>query len=147
MPRIKTPRKLSGLPAIKGFRPYGPDINKQAVAIILHFEEYEAVKLCDYEGLNHNMAARLMQVSRPTFTRIYASARNKIAQAFVEGRPIEVEGGSAYFDSNWFKCTICGCFFNQVDPSQQLEACPLCGKKHFQQMETQEFTNLQAQKS
>jgi len=144
MPRIKTPRKLSGLPTIKGFRPYGPDINKRATAIILHFEEYEAFKLCDYEGLNHSLAAKLMQVSRPTFTRIYASARTKLAQAFVEGLSIEVEGGSAYFDSNWYQCNFCGCFFNQLNPAQQVVACPLCGKKHFQQMEEAEFTNLQS---
>ncbi len=143
MPRIKTPRKLSGLPAIKGFRPYGPDIDKQATAIVLHFEEYEAFKLCDYEGLNHSAAARLMQVSRPTFTRIYASARNKIAQAFAQGLAIEVEGGTVYFDSNWFQCNFCGCYFNQLDPAQPVEACPLCGKKHFQQMEEAELTNLQ----
>ena len=142
MARIKTPRKLTSLPAIKGFRPYGPDINKQAATIILYFEEYEAFKLCDYEGLNHNIAARLMQVSRPTFTRIYASARNKIAQAFAEGLPIGIEGGTVYFDSNWYQCNFCGCYFNQIDPAQTVEVCPLCGKKHFQQMEEAEFSNL-----
>jgi len=145
MARIKTPRKLSGLPAVKGFRPYGPDINKQATAVVLHFEEYEAFKLCDYDGHNHSAAARLMLVSRPTFTRIYASARNKVAQAFAEGLSIEVEGGTVYFDSNWYQCSFCGCFFNHINPEQEVEHCPLCSKKHTQQLEAIDLVSLQNQ--
>ena len=39
--------------------------------------------------MHHTEAARLMGISRPTFARIYESARRKIAQALVETREIK----------------------------------------------------------
>ena len=72
--------------------------------INLLYEEYEALRLCDYSMENHNRASEIMEVSRPTFTRIYASARQKLASAFVEGRQIVIEGGKVYFDSDWHIC-------------------------------------------
>ncbi|MDD3638434.1 MAG: DUF134 domain-containing protein [Bacteroidales bacterium] len=143
MPRFKTPRKLTAMPAVKGFRPYGPELDKNAEAVVLHFEEYEAFKMCDYDNLNHLAAAKLMQVSRPTFTRIYASARNKIARSLAEGRPLEIEGGEVYFESNWLQCLLCGSYFNQPHPEQVAEDCPLCGHHQIQQIEQLDFTNLQ----
>ncbi|MBU1368716.1 MAG: DUF134 domain-containing protein, partial [Bacteroidetes bacterium] len=98
--------------------------------------------LCDYEGHNHHDAAKLMQVSRPTFTRIYAAARNKIATAFAEGRSIEIEGGSVYFDSNWFQCIFCGSYFNQPDPELPMTHCPLCGSQEVQSIEAEELNTL-----
>lgn len=67
------------------------------VGINVLFEEYEALRLADYVGLKHDEAAEKMNVSRPTFARIYESVRRKIAMAFVESRPIHFEVGSAFF--------------------------------------------------
>jgi hypothetical protein len=72
-----------------------------------------------------------MGVSRPTFTRIYASARQKIANAFVEGKQISIEGGKVYFDSDWYQCQSCGCYFNNPEKDIKVEACPLCGAATF----------------
>ena len=47
-----------------------------------------------------------MGVSRPTLSRIYTSARQKIAQALVRGVAIMIEGGVAYTDSEWFHCGL-----------------------------------------
>ena len=54
--------------------------------VSIDFEEYEALNLCDYELLNQAEAARLMKISRPTFTRIYESVRRKIARTIPGGR-------------------------------------------------------------
>ncbi|NSW44373.1 MAG: DUF134 domain-containing protein [Bacteroidales bacterium] len=127
-PRIKTLRKVSNPPIVKGFKPYGISSDKSHYEDVkLLYEEYEAIRLCDYDMLNHYQASVLMGVSRPTFTRIYASALKKIAKAMVEGRPISFEGGKIYFDSNWYQCYNCGCYFNNPEKEKTIEHCPLCG--------------------
>ncbi len=126
-PRIKILRKVLSPPAIKGFKPYGEDVKKNKYKVInLHFEEYEALRLCDYDMYNHHQAAQIMEVSRPTFTRIYASVRKKIAKAFVEGLQISIEGGKVYFDSNWYHCNNCNCNFNNPEKNKKISSCPLC---------------------
>ncbi len=130
-PRIKVLRKVLNPPIIKGFKPYGPDSGKQNLDIVnLLYEEYEAIRLSDYDKLNHHQASLMMGVSRPTFTRIYASALQKIARAFVEGRQISIEGGKVYFDSDWYHCKKCRCYFNNPEKEKPVENCPLCGSKH-----------------
>ncbi|MFN8257046.1 MAG: DUF134 domain-containing protein [Bacteroidales bacterium] len=127
-PRIKTIRKVLNPPIIKGFKPYGPERNSENTdPVILLFEEYEAIRLCDYDKCNHQEASVLMCVSRPTFTRIYASALQKIAIAFVEGRQIAIEGGKVYFDSDWYQCKKCNCYFNNPEKEIEIVNCPLCG--------------------
>lgn len=129
-PRTKRLRKVINPPLVKGFKPYGPDAGKvKAEPVMLHLEEYEALRLCDYDLYNHHEASVIMGVSRPTFTRVYSSARQKIATAFVEGRQIAIEGGKVYFDSDWFHCGHCKCFFNNPEKDQKVEACPLCGDR------------------
>jgi len=130
-PRIKVLRKVLNVPVVKGFKPYGPELNKQnSEPVYLLYEEYEALRLCDYDMLNHQQASIMMGVSRPTFTRIYASALQKIAKAFVEGRQISIEGGKVYFDSDWYTCKKCKCYFNNPEKEKSIEKCPLCGSKH-----------------
>ncbi len=115
---------------MKGFKPYGPEIGKQnQEKITLLFEEYEALRLCDYDAFTHHKASEAMGVSRPTFTRIYASARQKIAKAFAEGSQISIEGGKVYFDSDWYQCHQCHCNFNNPEKEKKILSCPLCGSK------------------
>ena len=57
-------------------------------------EEYEALRLMDYLGLNQEEAAAQMGVARTTVQRIYAQARQKLAVFLVEGRPLQIGGGS-----------------------------------------------------
>jgi predicted DNA-binding protein (UPF0251 family) len=137
-PRSKRLRKVINPPPIKGYKPYGPETNKKEKGIVtLHFEEYEALRLCDYDNHNHSEASKFMGVSRPTFTRIYASARQKIALAFVEGLQISIEGGKVYFDSDWFHCKSCKCYFNNPEKDQKTENCPLCGSTNVIEAESE----------
>lgn len=132
-PRIKRNRKVLDIPIIKGFRPYGPNLgNDKKEPVILLFEEYEALRLCDYDMITHLEASVIMNISRPTYTRIYAAARQKIAKAFVEGRQIRIEGGKVYFDSEWYDCEDCGCYANNPDKAMSLDECPLCGSSKIQ---------------
>jgi uncharacterized protein len=124
-PRPIRLRKISNPPVISGFKPYGGQPGTGEV--FLQIEEYEAIRLCDFEMLNHHQASSAMNVSRPTLTRIYSRARQKIASALVEGKQLIIEGGKIYFDSEWFTCDSCNCFFNQPEKDKKVEACPLCG--------------------
>lgn len=127
-PRSRTPRKVATPPIIKGFKPYGGGLKDKSLdAVHLLMEEYEAVRLCDYDHFNHQKAAALMGVSRPTFTRIYASALEKIATSFVQGRGMIIEGGHVYFDSEWCTCMVCECKFSNPDNKEAHIRCPLCG--------------------
>lgn len=127
MPRHKNLCKLAQVPVIKGLRAYGLKTPSQKPAVFLHLEEYEAIKLCDYDQKNHAEACALMLVSRPTFTRIYAAARKKIAIALAEGRDIVIEGGKVFMDSNWFVCQSCKSTFNNPLLLETPADCPLCG--------------------
>ncbi len=131
-PRNKVLRKVARPPVIKGFLPFGgPDDAPELPFVSLFFEEYEALRLSDYEQLNHHQASLLMSVSRPTFTRIYASGLQKIARAFIEGRPIRIEGGKVLFDSNWHQCRNCHSYFNQPENAISPGNCPLCGSDNI----------------
>jgi predicted DNA-binding protein (UPF0251 family) len=135
-PRPIRLRKISNPPTISGFKPYGPkgDMENQG-SVFLQYEEYEAIRLCDYEMMNHFQASEIMNVSRPTLTRIYARGRQKIAEAMVMGWQIVIEGGKIYFDSEWFSCKSCGCYFNNPDKEITIKECPLCNSQDISECE------------
>jgi predicted DNA-binding protein (UPF0251 family) len=91
---------------MKGFKPFGIP-RKMLDEVTLLYDEYEAIRLVDYEGLHHEKAAEQMNVSRPTLTRIYEKARKTVALALVEGKMINIEGGNVQFDREWFRCRRC----------------------------------------
>ena len=134
MARPKTVRKMVSPPKFKGFKPYGY-YAKEEEPLIMHFEEYEAIRLCDYELLNQSAAAEFMGVSRPTLTRIYESARRKVAKAFAEARAIAIEGGKVFFDNEWFRCEKCGAHFNNPDVQNILTNCPVCNSKKISEID------------
>ena len=122
MPRPKQDRKISVPPIMQGFKPFGIPL-RMLDSVSLLFDEYEAVRLLDYDGLNQEQAAERMQVSRPTLTRIYEKARKTIATAFVEGKMITIEGGNVQFDKQWFRCKRC---FKLVDGIENHKPCKDC---------------------
>jgi predicted DNA-binding protein (UPF0251 family) len=61
--------------------------------IQLNLDEFETIRLIDHLDLEQEQAAVQMGVSRPTVTRIYASARKKIGDALVLGQALRIEGG------------------------------------------------------
>lgn len=63
MPRRKRARKVVEPPIFKGFKPYGSLVSKRGEVELL-YEEYEAIRLADYDMYNHEEACKLMDVSR-----------------------------------------------------------------------------------
>ena len=129
-PRPKNIRKVANRPSVTGFKPIN-SCTKCKDVILLHFEEYEAMRLCDYEMKTQQEACVSMGVSRPTLCRIYTQARQKIARAFVQGSTILIEGGTAYTDSEWLHCQSCGFLFNNINPAFAIGniICPKCNSK------------------
>jgi predicted DNA-binding protein (UPF0251 family) len=128
MPRRKRNRRIQVPPVIKGMSVYGIR-GRKSNEVILHLEEYEAIRLLDYQNLTQEEAAVHMDISRPTLTRIYEEARNKVATAFVEGRDLIFRGGDIYFDKNWYKCQNCQASFS--DYSEDVQKCPVCGSSNL----------------
>ena len=91
MPRNAKCRRICQMPLHCKF---SPDTPTQHSPVILSVEEYEAIRMMDHLGLNQEEAAVRMAVARTTFQRIYTQARQKLAIFLVEGRPLQIEGGS-----------------------------------------------------
>jgi uncharacterized protein len=124
MPRRKRLRKVVAPPGFRGYKPYG-NMQGKKEHVELHYEEYEAIKLADYDLLNHLEAARIMGISRPTFARIYEEARRKIARALVETREIRTIYGNARLDDSWFICNRCNARFT-IPELTAARHCPIC---------------------
>lgn len=90
MARPQKCRCICSIPGTAGFLPEGRPPNG---AVTIGYDEYEAIRLLDYVQLTQEECARKMNISRPTVTRIYNEARNKMADAMVNGRSIRIEGG------------------------------------------------------
>lgn len=95
MPRPRKLRFVQGPPIADAFHPnrMPPWGEKEA---FLPIEGLEAIKLSDFQGLDQETAARMMNVSRQTFGRILAEARAVVADALVTGKILRIEGG--HFD-------------------------------------------------
>ena len=70
MPRKKRNRRIQLPPVIKGMSVFGVRGRKSS-EVILNIEEYETIRLLDYQNMNQEEAATLMDVSRPTLTHTY----------------------------------------------------------------------------
>lgn len=93
MPRPRKRRRVWFEPDVTYFKPAGVRMINLEESI-LTMEEFEAIRLKDFEGLDQEKAAKKMNISQPTFHRLVLSARKKMADAIVKGKAIKIEGGS-----------------------------------------------------
>ncbi len=90
--RPKKTRWVKCEPRERCFRPCCKPLSK-VEGVSLTLDEFEAVRLADFENLDQVDAAKRMRISRPTFSRILSSAHNKIADGLVNIKAIRIEGG------------------------------------------------------
>ena len=120
-------RRVQFLPQVTYFKPAGvPLTNLQEVR--LSIEEAEAIRLKDIEGLEQDGCAQRMRVSRTTFARILLLARQKIADALLNGKAIRIEGGNYEMAVRLFRC---GNGHEWEVPFEMMinkppELCPVC---------------------
>ena len=91
MPRKVKCRKVCHYPQTLEFLPQNN--NAEQEPIVLTVDEYEAIRLIDRRGMSQEQCAAFMQIARTTVQRIYETARKKLADFVVEGRPLRIEGG------------------------------------------------------
>ena len=85
------PRWIGVRPEVGRFSPserFGGHPPRQPV--LLTYDELEALRLVDYQGLTQEDAAQRMMVSRGTVWRCLDSARKKVATMLVEGRELVI---------------------------------------------------------
>lgn len=92
MPRPISERCLGGPIRPSVMKPAGIP-TRELEEVRLGFDEAEALRLADLEGLYQEAAARSMGVSRQTFGRIVETARRKVADAILNGKALRLEGG------------------------------------------------------
>ncbi|NJP40250.1 DUF134 domain-containing protein [Oscillospiraceae bacterium HV4-5-C5C] len=85
-------RRVCGLPACCRFGPLD-GLRPPLAPVVLTVDEYECIRLIDYNRLTQADCAMQMAVARTTVQGIYDGARRKLALALVEGRMIQIEGG------------------------------------------------------
>ena len=90
--RPKKTRWIKCLPGERCFKPICKPLSKLN-GVYLTLDEFEAIRLADLDGLKQVDAAKRLKISRPTFSRIVSSARNKIADGLVNIKAIRIEGG------------------------------------------------------
>lgn len=90
--RPKKCRFVRADPSVRFFKPRGVPLSTLEI-VPLKDEEWEAIRLVDYLKLDQETAAKQMGISRPTFSRVLASARAAVAKALAEGCALSVGGG------------------------------------------------------
>jgi predicted DNA-binding protein (UPF0251 family) len=112
-------------PNVQYFKPQGIPLHN-LITVCVTVDEYEAVRLADYEKLKHEEAAKQMNISRPTFTRLLESAHNKISDAIVNGKAVRIEGGDFNFLGKRYRCRKCG-FYWDIEKYVSTDLnCPKC---------------------
>lgn len=90
MSRPPKTRKISFDPEVTYFKPRAVPLSSLE-EVDLEVAELEVIRLCDKKGLTQVQAAKKMGVSQSTIGRILSSAREKIAEALVQGKAIKIE--------------------------------------------------------
>ncbi len=120
-------RRVGFLPRVTLFKPSGVPMSSLE-EVRLSVEEAEAIRLRDLEDLEQDAAAEQMNVSRPTYARILSQARQKVADALLNGKAIRIEGGNYELSRRSFRC---GNGHEWELPFEKLieqppQACPTC---------------------
>lgn len=92
MARPRKWRRVCSLPDNNLFGPLDTPIELDE-CIIMAVDEYEAIRLIDFEGLTQEECSGKMHIARTTVQRIYSDARKKIAESLIDGKLLLIEGG------------------------------------------------------
>ncbi|QEN06551.1 DUF134 domain-containing protein [Oceanispirochaeta crateris] len=87
MPRRHKQRNCRRLEGKRNFKPSGiPSMKLEKTE--LHLDEFEAIRLCDYDGMSQIEASLSMGVSRATVQRLLLSGRKKIVDVLLHTKEL-----------------------------------------------------------
>ena len=137
MPRPKIVRRVSEHPPVDYFKPRGIPM-RGLEEVLLAIEELEALRLADLEGMSQQEAAEKMGVSRATFARVLHEARRKTADALVNGKALQIEGGTFELTERLFRCVSCGHPWGEPFGTGKPSGCPSCSASDVIRVDGQE---------
>lgn len=115
MSRPNKPRRVCRLPICTHFFSQEKLPVPANQGLQLTIEEYETIRLLDYNGLTQQEAASQMDIGRTTIQALYTQARRKLSRFLVEGTPLTIGGGSFRLCSHPQGCTIFSQLNNKGD--------------------------------
>ncbi|UZE92048.1 MAG: DUF134 domain-containing protein [Methanosarcinales archaeon] len=130
MVRPRKNRRVWFEPGITYFKPRGmplADLEEVSLAV----DELEAIRLNGIEKLVQKEAAKKMTISQPTFHRLLESAREKIADALVNGKAIKIHGGNYEMAARRFRCYDCGNEWEEPYGTGRPVECPKCSSANI----------------
>ena len=109
--------------------------------VILTVDEGEAIRLADLLGLSHEEAGRRMGVSRATFGRIVQKARKTVADALINGKAINIEGGNykVIMEARIFECRKCDKKWEEPQGTGRPNSCPKCSDEDIYRLVESEY--------
>lgn len=137
-------RRVAFMPQVAYFKPAGIPL-RILEEVRLSVEEAEAIRLKDLDGLEQEPAAEKMNISRPTFQRVLGSARQKVADALLNGKAIRIEGGNFELALRRFRC-MDGHEWEvpfQLMITAPPQACPTCNSPNIQPLQLPGFNRGQ----
>ncbi|NQT10189.1 MAG: DUF134 domain-containing protein [Desulfobacteraceae bacterium] len=127
MVRPRKNRRVAFDPDVSYFKPRGiPMIELEEVCLTV--DECESIRLADLIGMSHEEAGSSMGVSRATFGRIVQQARKIIADALINGKAINIEGGNYKIneEKRIFMCCKCNKQWEEPRGTGRPHYCPSC---------------------
>lgn len=121
MPRPRKCRKVCRLPGSTEFTPVDVAF-RSPQAVVMTVDEYECIRLIDYEGFTQEECAGYMKIARTTAQQIYNDARKKLSLVLVEGKPLLISGGDYQLcDGKEPHCGCGGCRRHRCSAVEQEE--------------------------
>ena len=93
MARPRRDRRIAFQPDVTYFKPAGVPM-MHLKETMLSFDELEALRLMDSEGLDQNESAKKMKISQSTLSRLLKEGRKKLTDAIIQGNAIKIQGGN-----------------------------------------------------
>ena len=140
-------RRVGFIPEATYFKPAGIPL-RGLEEVCLSVEEAEAIRLKDLEGLEQEGCAQRMSISRTTFARVLNSARQKMADALLNGKAIRIEGGNFQMAPQRFRCN----FGHEWDVPFEVmvkappQICPTCSTPSVIPLQPQGFGRGRSQR-
>ena len=132
MVRPRKDRLVGFNPEVSYYKPRGiPMVKLDEVRLTV--DEGEAIRLSDLLGMSQEEAGKQMGVSRATFGRIIQQARKVVADALINGKAINIEGGNYRLvsETRTFLCRKCHHQWNEPRGTGRPPFCPACQHEDF----------------
>ena len=132
MVRPRKNRIVAFDPDVSYFKPRGiPMIELEEVCLTV--DECESIRLADLIGMSHEEAGCRMGVSRATFGRIVQQAHKIIADALINGKAINIDGGNYRIneEERIFVCCKCNKKWEEPRGTGTPRRCPSCNHGKF----------------